>query len=107
MGVQPDDMKICGGGGKSPFWRQMLADVYGIPVTRIASDEGPALGVAILAMVGAGLYPSVKDACDAIVKTKDSVEPDPARTAAYAKFYAVYDALYPHLKADFDALAAL
>ena len=107
MGVKPDDMKICGGGGKSPLWRQMLADVYGIPVTRIASDEGPALGVAILAMVGAGLYPSVKDACDAIVKTKDSVEPDPARTAAYAKFYAVYDALYPHLKADFDALAAL
>ena len=85
----------------------MLADVYGIPVLRIESDEGPALGVAILAMVGAGLYPSVKDACDTIVRIKDSTDNDPANTAEYEKFYNVYKGLYSHLKDDFKALAAL
>jgi xylulokinase len=107
MGVNPEDMRICGGGGKSKFWRKMLADVYGIPVLRIESDEGPALGVAILAMVGAGLYPSVKDACDTIVRIKDSTDNDPANTAEYEKFYNVYKGLYSHLKDDFKALAAL
>ena len=107
MGVELDDMRICGGGGKSPFWRQMLADVYGIPVTRIESDEGPALGVAILAMVGAGIYPSVREACDAIVRQKDVTPCDAERNARYGQFYKVYTSLYPHLKADFDALAEL
>ncbi|MBQ4353770.1 MAG: xylulokinase [Clostridia bacterium] len=107
MGVNPEDMRICGGGGKSPFWRKMLADVYGILVLRIESDEGPALGVAILAMVGAGLYPSVKDACDTIVSIKDSTANDPENTAKYGEFYAVYKTLYANLKNSFKALAAL
>jgi len=107
MGVNPEDMRICGGGGKSKFWRKMLADVYGIPVLRIESDEGPALGVAILAMVGAGLYPSVKDACDTIVRIKDSTANDPENTAKYGEFYKIYKGLYSHLKDDFKALAAL
>lgn len=107
MNVHPDDMKICGGGGKSKLWRKMLADVYGIPVTTIESDEGPALGVAIIAMVGAGLYPTVKEACDTIVKAKETVEPDKENTARYAKFYDIYKGLYAHLKNDYKALAEL
>ena len=107
MGVDPESMRICGGGGKSPFWRQMLADVYGVPVTRVESDEGPALGVAILAMVGAGIYPTVRDACRAIVRTKETLPFDAERNARYGQFYEVYKSLYPHLKADFDALSAL
>ena len=54
MGVQPEQMLACGGGGRSPFWRQMLADVFGCPVCTMQSSEGPALGAAILAGVGAG-----------------------------------------------------
>lgn len=107
MHVKPDSMKICGGGGKSKLWRKMLADVYGVDVTTIESDEGPALGVAILAMVGAGLYPTVKDACDAIVKVKDTTNAEKANTEEYAKFYNVYKNLYSHLKTDFKALAEL
>lgn len=107
MHVKPEGMKICGGGGKSKLWRKMLADVYGIPVMTIESDEGPALGVAILAMVGAGLYPTVKDACDAIVKVRDTVEADEDSTAEYAKFYNIYRGLYSHLRGDFIALAEL
>jgi xylulokinase len=85
----------------------MRADVSGLRVPRIESDEGPALGVAILAMVGAGIYPSVKEACDAIVRQKDVTACDAERNARYGQFYKVYTALYPHLKADFDALAEL
>ena len=54
--------------------------------------------MAILAMVGAGLYPTVKEACDTIVKAKETVEPDEENTARYAKFYDIYKGLYAHLK---------
>ena len=63
--------------------------------------------MAILAMVGAGLYPTVKDACDAIVRPKDTTACDAGRNAEYGKFYEVYTALYPALKTQFDKLSAL
>ena len=64
MGVTVDDMMACGGGGRSAVWRQMLADMYGCTVKTVAAKEGPALGVAILAGVGAGIYESVEAACE-------------------------------------------
>jgi len=107
MAVHPGDMRICGGGAKSPFWRQMLADVYGTPVVTMESEEGPALGVAILAMVGAGLYPSVPEACRAMVRARKSTPDKPANTREYARYYELYRNLYCHLREDFAALAAL
>ena len=56
MNINVSDMMACGGGGTSPLWRQMLADTYNCAVRTVVSKEGPALGVAILAGVGAGLY---------------------------------------------------
>mgnify|MGYP000153894057 FL=1 len=85
----------------------MLADVYGIPVSTVESDEGPSLGAAILAMVGAGIYGDVCEACETVVRTKETVTPDMNRGKEYRKFYGVYDALYGHLKDDFGALAKL
>lgn len=70
MGVQSDVILACGGGGSSAFWRQIMADILGCPVATTISKEGPALGVAILAGVGAGLYPSVPEACRKIVGVK-------------------------------------
>ena len=70
MGIQIDDMMVCGGGGRSKVWRQMLADLYGCPVSTVNTSEGPALGVAILAGVGAGIYGSVEEGCDAIIRKK-------------------------------------
>ncbi len=107
MGADVDNMLVCGGGAKSPLWRGMLADVYGIPCGRIESDEGPALGAAILAMVGAGLYSTVGEACDAVVKMRDVAEPDADRHAKYGEYYEIYKKLYGHLKEDFAALAKL
>ena len=107
MGADPKNMLVCGGGAKSPLWRGMLADVYGVPCGRVESDEGPALGAAILAMVGAGLYSTVAEACDAVVKLRDVREPDAARCEEYGKFYEIYKKLYGHLKEDFAALAKM
>ena len=107
MGVNVSDMMACGGGGSSPVWRQMLADLYGCPVKTADSKEGPALGVAILAMVGAGLYASVPEACDAIIHTANVQEPAAENVPEYEKYYQMYRRIYPALKEQFAALAAL
>lgn len=107
MGVNVSDMMACGGGGSSPVWRQMLADLYGCPVKTADSKEGPALGVAILAMVGAGLYSSVPEACDAIIHTANVQEPVSENIGEYEKYYQLYRSIYPALKERFSALAAL
>ena len=107
MGVYAGEMLACGGGGTSPLWRQMLADVYNCPVCTVQSKEGPALGAAILAGVGAGLYPSVQEACDAMVTVNPPQEPIEANVKEYEKFYRVYTGLYPALKENFKQLAQL
>jgi len=107
MGVDPDQMLACGGGGTSPLWRQMLADVYNRPVQTVKSKEGPALGAAILAGVGAGLYASVPQACDALVKVNPPQEPIAENVEKYEKLYRVYTGLYPALKENFKQLAEL
>ena len=107
MGIDFTTMLATGGGAKSPFWRQIMADLYHCEVTTIDSQEGPALGAAILAAVGAGLYPSVESACDAIITTNPPQQPDAAAGAAYEPYYRLYADLYPALKEQFSALAAL
>lgn len=105
MGASVDEMMACGGGGTSTLWRHMLADLYGCDVKTVSSKEGPALGVAILASVGAGIYESVEKACDTAIKIDKTCQPDKANEKAYKKFYDVYNSLYSHLKEDFKALS--
>ena len=108
LGCAPRDMRVCGGGGRSPLWRQMLADIYGTPVSTVQSAEGgAALGVAILAGVGAGEYKSVEEACDALVQKSFTHEPDPAAHAAYEGYYELHKKLYRDLFEDYRILAAL
>ena len=107
MGVQSDVILACGGGGSSAFWRQMMADILGCPVATTISKEGPALGVAILAGVGAGLYPSVPEACRQIIGVNASQDPVAEHVAEYDKFYEIYRGLYPALKDSWKALAEL
>jgi xylulokinase len=104
MGVKPAQMLATGGGGRSGVWRQMLADVYDCKVVTTQSKEGPALGVAILAGVGAGLYPSVREACDSMIKTGGEQLPNKENQPAYAKCYRQYKSLYPDLKNAFKRL---
>lgn len=107
MGVSIKEMLACGGGGSSALWRQMLADVYGCPVKTVVSKEGPALGVAILAGAGTGVYSSVQDGCAAVIKTNPPQNPISQNSEEYEKFYNIYRALYPALKNNFSELAKI
>ncbi|MBQ9898931.1 MAG: xylulokinase [Ruminococcus sp.] len=107
MNVSVSDMMACGGGGSSSLWRSMLADLYNCDVKTAASKEGPALGAAILASVGAGLYSSVPEACGEIVRTDRVQSPNAENVPEYEKFYRLYREIYPALRAQFAKLAAL
>lgn len=107
MNINVSDMMACGGGGTSPLWRQMLADLYSCPVKTAASKEGPALGVAILAMVAAGVYSSVQEACAAIVKTDKVQQPIEENIPEYEKYYRFYTKIYPAVKECCGELAKL
>lgn len=107
MDINVSDMMACGGGGSSPLWRQMLADLYECPVKTAKSKEGPALGVAILAFVAAGVYSSVPEACDKIVGVDKICEPVSLNSEKYNEFYKIYTSLYPAMKENFKALAAI
>ncbi|MFR2319151.1 MAG: xylulokinase [Enterocloster sp.] len=107
MGIRVDCMKACGGGGKSPVWRQMLADLYNCSVERVVQDEGPALGAAILAGVACGIYESVEKACDQLITSRDSTEPKAEEVAVYEKYHRLYQKVYTSLKNDYKELAEL
>lgn len=97
-GAIVSDMTICGGGGKSPFWSQMLSDVYGIEMKTVACTEGPAFGAAILATVAAGAFSSVESACKKLIQNGKTYVPNSAATLAYAKYYEIFKSLYPCVK---------
>lgn len=107
MNINVSDMMACGGGGTSPLWRSMLADLYNCPVKTVASKEGPALGVALLATVGAGIYSSVPEACNAVIKTDKTQMPNAENISDYEKYYQLYREIYPALKASYKKLGAL
>lgn len=107
MEIETSSMMACGGGGTSPLWRQMLADLFNCPINTTHSKEGPALGVAILAMVGTGAYASVPEACKAIISTDKTCNPDAASAETYDKYYQLYRRIYPQLKEQFAELASL
>jgi xylulokinase len=98
IGVPVDDIRLGGGGARSPLWRQIQADVYSKPVSLLAAEEGCAYGAAVLAGVGAGLWPSVDDACSQIVKIASVVEPDRQSSEKLQQQYQLYRAIYPALK---------
>lgn len=106
LGINITETKICGGGAKSPLWRKIIANVLGIKVNIIESEEGPGLGGAMLAAVACGEYASVEEAAAKIVKVIDYVEPDAALTAKYDAKYAKFKEIYPTVKSLYDTLKA-
>jgi len=83
LGVEVREVRLSGGGSKSPFWRTMCADMFDASVCLLASDASGAFGVALLAAVGAGAFASVDAACAATVRTTEPLRPDAARARAY------------------------
>ena len=97
-------VRVSGGGARSPLWRQILADVLGSELVTVNTPEGAAYGAALLAGVGAGVWPDGESACAATIRVTGSTTPNPDATAAYHNIYELYQGLYPALRATFDGL---
>ena len=104
LGIKIEKTKICGGGAKSPLWKKMIANILNIKVDVIESEEGPALGGAMLAAVACGEYASVEDAAAKIVKVIDTVEPDAAIAARYEARYQQFKEIYPACKPIYEII---
>ena len=98
-----DQVRISGGGAKSPLWRQILADVLDVELVTVNTTEGAAYGAALLAAVGIGAFASVPEACGKAVQITSTTRPTDA-AAIYADYYAHYRALYPALAEQFRAI---
>ncbi|HHW48341.1 MAG TPA: xylulokinase [Clostridiaceae bacterium] len=107
MGIETKEVRASGGGGRSSLWRQMQADVFGADIYTINSSEGPALGVALLAGVGTGVYKDIREACDTVIKVKTKQEANWDLYKKYDEYYKIYKQLYKSLKQDFVALASI
>jgi xylulokinase len=107
LGLDLSIVRATGGGARSPFWRQLQADVLNARVVTALADVGPAFGAAILAGVGVGAFDSVAAATDRLVRVGGEIAPDPAAVELYRRHHALYDHLYPALQAEFAALARL
>lgn len=107
MGIRVTEVRASGGGGRSPLWRQMQSDVFGVDINTINSSEGPALGVALLAGVGVGIYDDVQQACDAAIKVVNTQHSNKTLYPKYDNYYKIYQNLYKSLKKDFKDLASI
>lgn len=107
MDIPIKEIRLSGGGARSPFWRQTQADIYGQPVVTINAEEGPAYGVALLAAAGTGAYKDVVEACKATISVVTKTKATPAAKKTYNKAYPVYQQLYQSLKSDFADIQEL
>src|SRR5258708_10727394 len=105
LGVPVDSIRASGGGARSAFWRQILADVFKKNVATLQTQEGSAYGAALLALVGTGEYTSVPEACRACIREASSVAPRAQDAARCAQTYETYRALYPALRPLYAAMA--
>jgi len=104
LGIQVRSVRVSGGGARSPFWRQLLADILAKPVVTLETQEGSAYGAALLAMVGTGEYASAAEVCRAVIRETAAVEPRPKEADLYREAHAVYRDLYPALKPTFPRM---
>ena len=104
LGVDIHQVRLTGGGAKSDIWAQMIADIFNVEVKTLSIEEGPALGAAILAMVGNHAYPSVENACDSIVQMKSSFLPNDKYVGTYQQKYEGFLKIYPAIKKTYKSL---
>ena len=98
LGIEINSSKICGGGAKSALWKKIMANVLNVQLQCVASEQGPGLGGAMLAMVACGAYASVADACNALVSVASTVEPEKELVDRYEKRYQQFRKIYPACK---------
>jgi len=103
--VDVRQVRVAGGGAKSPLWRQILADIFDAELVTVNTTEGAAYGAALLAGVGAGIWPDVDAATRRTIHVTGSTLPQSPAVEIYERQYQVYRGLYPALKPTFDAVA--
>jgi xylulokinase len=107
MQIPSAEIRASGGGARSPFWRQLQADIYRHPIIFTNAAEGPAYGAALLAGVGVGVWSTVEQACQCCIKSTRKSTPNPKLADYYDRSYAVYHQLYGDLKNCFPQMSAL
>jgi xylulokinase len=107
LGARPESVRLSGGGGKSPFWQQLFADVFDQRVVTLETQEGSAYGAGLLAMIGTGEGGSAVEICRQAVKEVEFKSPTRAAADFYAKRYGIYKSLYPALKSAFASIGEL
>ena len=105
LGIRIERSMICGGGFKSPLWKTIFANVLGIPLDMVKTEQGPGYGAVMLAMVGCGLYPDVKSAAKDLVSVYSTVQPDENLVRLYQDRYERFRRIYPAMKGVFKELA--
>ncbi|MBQ0125322.1 MAG: xylulokinase [Clostridiales bacterium] len=98
LGIEIKSSKICGGGAKSPLWKRIFANVLNVRLEVPASEQGPGMGGAMLAMVACGEYPDVSSACEKLCHIGEVIEPEPELSALYEKRYGQFKKIYPAMK---------
>jgi xylulokinase len=102
MGIESEEVRVVGGGAKSPFWCQTKADATGRVLRSLKNQEATATGAAMLAGVAEGTYASLDEAADGLVELGATYEPDAEAKAAYDNAYSLYRAAYAALEPVFD-----
>jgi xylulokinase len=98
LGAAPQELRSVGGGARSALWSQIKADVSALPVSvPVAADHAGALGAAVVAGAGAGIFPSIEAGADALVRVERTFEPNPAASERYRQARSVQAQLYPRL----------
>jgi xylulokinase len=105
LDVRIDQVRVSGGGARSSLWRQILADVFATEIVTTNGTPGAGFGDALLAGVGIGVYGSVAEACEQVIRVVAGCRPGSA-VGTYGEAYARYRALYPALAAQFRAIDA-
>jgi xylulokinase len=105
LGIVIERSKICGGGAKSMLWKRIMANVLNVTLECPASEQGPGMGGAMLAMVACGAYETVADAVASLVSVAETVEPEAELTALYENRYQQFKKIYPACKELFAAFA--
>ncbi len=97
-GITVERATLCGGGAKSSLWRKIMANVMDMPIDIPQTEQGPAYGAAMIAMVANGEYSTVQAATESLVKVKNTIYPDKTISNKYKTKFEIYRTIYPSLK---------
>ena len=106
-GTKIERVTVCGGGAKNELWLKLIANAMNVDVYRLENEQGPAYGGALLAMVGAGEYPSIEKATSALIHKSLLAEPEEKLREIYERKYKIYSSFYPAMKQCFALMAKL